>query len=85
MRITDDVDRVPPAQGTTHADESVQGLGGFVSGMWPAPVKAHWNLMRCQLQCEKSLTVIKAHTMFDCKTLDRRHCHLFGTYQLALT
>jgi hypothetical protein len=32
MRTTEDTDRVPPAQGTTHAEESVQAFGGFVSG-----------------------------------------------------
>jgi hypothetical protein len=32
MSTTEDTDRVPPAHGTTHADESLQGFGGFVSG-----------------------------------------------------
>jgi hypothetical protein len=32
MRTTDEMERVPPAQGTTHAEDVVQGWGGFVSG-----------------------------------------------------
>jgi hypothetical protein len=32
INTTDEIDRVPPAQGTTHAEELVQGCGGFVSG-----------------------------------------------------
>lgn len=32
IRTTEDTDLVPPAHGTTHADESVQALGGFEPG-----------------------------------------------------
>lgn len=47
--MTEEVDRVPPAHGTTHADELVQGLGGLVPGICPAPFRAHWNLLMEEL------------------------------------
>lgn len=41
INITEAVDRVPPAHGTTHGEELVQGLGGLVPGWNPAPFSAH--------------------------------------------
>lgn len=46
IRTTEETLRVPPAQGTTQGEESVQGFLGFVPGCHPEPFRAHWNLDR---------------------------------------
>lgn len=49
INATDDTDRVPPIQGTTHADEPLHCFGGLVPGWKPALVSAHWKLRRLRL------------------------------------